>query len=175
MRGRQVTLAVTQLQLVNSLGIIVMLPVFGKASRRVLAKLSLPSTPPHQLVYGLVFFSAAFLAACLLELSSLAVPGLSLLWQVPQLVLITVGEAFIGATGLSWSYTTAPPQYKTLMLSCWYLNMALGNLLVVGCAKVFQWLACPPAAQSLAYFGLSVATVFFLAKSMATPMAKAGG
>ena len=60
----------------------------------------------------------------------------SALWQLPQYVLLTVGEVLVSVTGLEFSYTQAPKTMRSTIMSLWLLAIALGNLLAAVLTRV---------------------------------------
>eukprot|EP00051_Salpingoeca_urceolata_P016079 m.212030 g.212030 ORF g.212030 m.212030 type:complete len:755 (+) comp18583_c0_seq4:2147-4411(+) len=60
-------------------------------------------------------------------------PGssVSILWQVPQYVLITCGEIFFSITGLEFAYSEAPHSMKAVVQAAWLLTTACGSLVVI--------------------------------------------
>ncbi|KAF8786290.1 Solute carrier family 15 member 2 like protein [Argiope bruennichi] len=69
-----------------------------------------------------------------------------ILWQIPQLVIITVGEVMFSITGLDFSYSQAPSSLKSIVQAAWLLTSAIGNLLVVLLVNIIQF-----DMQSLAF------------------------
>jgi len=49
-------------------------------------------------------------------------------WQLLAYVVITAAEIFISITCLEFSYTQAPPQMKSFIMSLYLLSISLGNL-----------------------------------------------
>lgn len=64
------------------------------------------------------------------------IASVSMLWQLPQIVVMTAGEIMFSVTGLEFSFTQAPPSMKAVLQACWLLTVAIGNLIVVFIAKV---------------------------------------
>ncbi|XP_076012735.1 solute carrier family 15 member 2 isoform X2 [Genypterus blacodes] len=63
-------------------------------------------------------------------------------WQIPQYVLITVGEVMFSITGLEFSYSQAPASMKSVLQACWLLTVAVGNVIVLIVAEgagLEQW------------------------------------
>ncbi|XP_017962881.2 peptide transporter family 1 [Drosophila navojoa] len=60
---------------------------------------------------------------------------LSVLWQLPQIVVMTAGEILFAVTGLEFSFTQAPSSMKSVLQACWLLSVAIGNMMVVGIAE----------------------------------------
>ncbi|XP_069576930.1 solute carrier family 15 member 2 [Brachyistius frenatus] len=63
-------------------------------------------------------------------------------WQIPQYVLITVGEVMFSITGLEFSYSQAPTNMKSVLQAGWLLTVAFGNVIVLIVAEgagLEQW------------------------------------
>ncbi len=52
----------------------------------------------------------------------------SVAWQLLAYLVITAAEVFVSITCLEFSYTQAPPQMKSLIMSFYLLSVSLGNL-----------------------------------------------
>nr|AKN21487.1 slc15a-1 [Schmidtea mediterranea] len=61
---------------------------------------------------------------------------ISIMWQFPQYLLISIGEILVSITGLSFSYDQAPDGMKSLVNAFWYLSNAFGNIIVMVVAKM---------------------------------------
>ncbi|XP_037096164.1 solute carrier family 15 member 2 [Syngnathus acus] len=63
-------------------------------------------------------------------------------WQIPQYVLITMGEVMFSITGLEFSYSQAPANMKSVLQAGWLLTVAFGNVIVLIVAEgagLEQW------------------------------------
>ena len=75
-----------------------------------------------QLVCGMIFGVLSFLMAGLLQIY-LTEPAeycrgdVSILWQLPQLVLLAFGDVLVFVTGLEFGYTQAPPDLRFVVVS----------------------------------------------------------
>jgi POT family proton-dependent oligopeptide transporter len=58
------------------------------------------------------------------------------LWQLPQYLLLTLGEILVSVTGLEFSYSQAPRTMRSTIMSIWFLTVALGNLLTALIVKL---------------------------------------
>lgn len=67
-----------------------------------------------------------------------------IIWQLPQIVVITAAEIMFSVTGLEFSFTQAPQSMKSVLQACWLLSVAIGNMLVVVIAelKYFKTQVC---------------------------------
>ncbi|XP_078620946.1 solute carrier family 15 member 2-like [Branchiostoma floridae x Branchiostoma japonicum] len=84
-------------------------------------------------VYTIVLFGSTQLS--LESFTDVEPNQLNILWQVPQYVVITVGEVLFSITGLEFSYSQAPKSMKAVMQAAWLLTIAFGNLITVVVAK----------------------------------------
>lgn len=57
--------------------------------------------------------------------------SLSIMWQFPMFFLIMMAEVLISVPGLQFCYTHAPSSMKSVLTAVWFINNALGNLIVV--------------------------------------------
>ncbi|CAG0900629.1 unnamed protein product [Darwinula stevensoni] len=55
--------------------------------------------------------------------------NISMLLQIPQYVIITIGEILYSITGVEFSYQQAPKSMKAVVTSAWYLTNTFGNLI----------------------------------------------
>ncbi|XP_026482711.1 peptide transporter family 1-like [Ctenocephalides felis] len=55
----------------------------------------------------------------------------SVLWQIPQFLLLMLGEVLLSIPGLQFAFTQAPKSMKSVLTAFWFVNNALGNLIVV--------------------------------------------
>ncbi|KAF7252396.1 Solute carrier family 15 member 1, partial [Varanus komodoensis] len=64
-------------------------------------------------------------------------------WQIPQYFIITCAEVVFSVTGLSFSYSQAPSNMKSVLQAGWLLTVAVGNIIVLiiaGASKLEeQW------------------------------------
>ncbi|XP_058985807.1 peptide transporter family 1-like [Musca domestica] len=66
--------------------------------------------------------------------------SMSILWLIPQYVVMTLGEVMFSVTGLEFSYSQSPVTMKSVLQACWLLTVAFGNVIVVivAEAKIFK-------------------------------------
>lgn len=131
----------SQIQAVNPLLVLAFIPLFGlviyPAVGRVIA-----FTPLRRILVGFVLTIAAFAISAHAqglidaEAARLAAEGLgaeaarwpSVAWQLAAYVVLTAAEVLVSITCLEFSYTQAPPQMKSSVMSLYLLSVSLGNL-----------------------------------------------
>ncbi|XP_026250363.1 solute carrier family 15 member 2 isoform X1 [Urocitellus parryii] len=67
---------------------------------------------------------------------------MSIAWQLPQYILVTVAEVMFSVTGLEFSYSQAPSSMKSVLQAAWLLTVAVGNIIVLVVAQfsgLVQW------------------------------------
>ncbi|CAD5216998.1 unnamed protein product [Bursaphelenchus xylophilus] len=62
--------------------------------------------------------------------------NVSIMWQVPQIIVMSIGEILIAVTGLEFSYQEAAPSMKSVVSSLFLLTNAIGDLLLIGITKI---------------------------------------
>ncbi|PAA76749.1 hypothetical protein BOX15_Mlig010206g1 [Macrostomum lignano] len=62
--------------------------------------------------------------------------SVSMMWQVPQYVLISIAEVLFSISGLALSYAEAPASMKSLVQALWLMCVAIGNVVVMVVSEV---------------------------------------
>ncbi|KAK0397595.1 hypothetical protein QR680_002184 [Steinernema hermaphroditum] len=67
----------------------------------------------------------------------------NILWQLPQITVITIAEILFSITGYDFSYSQAAPSMKSLVQALWLLTTAVGDsiILIVAAANLFENMA----------------------------------
>lgn len=119
------------MQALNPVLILVMIPLFDQIIYPFLEyhRYSLRAVP--RMVIGMILGAIAFLFSGLLQLAIDNHAGgesLSMLWQVPQYVVMTAGEIMFSITGLEFAYSQAPDSMKAVVQSAWLFTVSAGKL-----------------------------------------------
>jgi proton-dependent oligopeptide transporter, POT family len=140
-----VTLSPAQLQALNPFMIMALIPFFTWGLFPFLERRGVRLAPLRKMTAGMFLAVLSFVAAALVQTlldgalaGGAAAARPSVLWQVPQYVLLTVAEVLIAVTGLELSYTEAPRAMRSTIMSIWFLTIALGNLLTAVVTKVVR-------------------------------------
>lgn len=131
----------SQIQAINPLLVLLFIPLFGFVIYPAVGRL-VNFTPLRRILVGFGLAVAAFAISAraqgLIDAESarLAAGGLgpeaarwpSVVWQLVAYVVITAAEILVSITCLEFSYTQAPPQMKSFVMSLYLLSVSLGNL-----------------------------------------------
>lgn len=120
-----------QMQALNTMLVIVMVPLFVNVAYPLAVKVGLSVHPVRKMYSGVFLASLSFVISAVLELFIHKNRKVSILWQVPQYIAITAGEVMLSMTGLEFAYSQSPPSMKSLVNAAWLICNALGNLLVL--------------------------------------------
>jgi len=131
----------SQIQAVNPLLVLIFIPLFSLVIYPAVGRVC-TFTPLRRILAGFALTVAAFAISATgqglidAESARLAAAGLgpeaarwpSVVWQLAAYVVITAAEVLLSITCLEFSYTQAPPQMKSLVMSLYLLSVSLGNL-----------------------------------------------
>ncbi|CAK5089181.1 unnamed protein product [Meloidogyne enterolobii] len=57
--------------------------------------------------------------------------SVSILWQLPQIFVISVAEILVSITGLEFVYSQSGPSMKAIASACWSLTSSLGSIIIM--------------------------------------------
>ena len=141
----------SQIQTVNPLFILIMLPIFSYAVYPLVEKV-VTLTPLRKIGAGLFVTAASFFMVALIQKWIDAGQRPSITWQVWAFVILTVGETLVSPVHLEFSYTQGPVKMKSLIMCTYLLAISLGNQLTA----VVNWLIQNPDGtvklQGASYF-----------------------
>ncbi len=121
----------SQIQTVNPIFILLMLPVFSYVIYPALEKV-FKLTPLRKIGIGLFVTSLSFLIIALIQVRIDAGQTPHIGWQILAFLVLTAGEIMVSVTHLEFAYTQAPRKMKSLVM-CTYLGaVSLGNLFTFG-------------------------------------------
>jgi POT family proton-dependent oligopeptide transporter len=123
-----------QVPFLNPLMVLMLIPVFDFGIYPGLRRIGVNFSPLRRIGVGMLFAAAAFAAAAVLEsfIDAAEQPNsVHVAWQLPQYLLLTIGEVLISITGLEFAYTQSPTSLKAFVSALWQLTVAGGNLIVI--------------------------------------------
>ena len=105
-----------------------------------LAKRGKEPSAPRKIAYGMLVAAAGFAVMAfgsmgLLTPDAQAAAGeagtfVSANWLISTYLVLTFAELLLSPMGISFVSKVAPPKYKGMMMGCWFVATALGNMLV---------------------------------------------
>ncbi|KAH8354223.1 hypothetical protein KR084_003764 [Drosophila pseudotakahashii] len=89
--------------------------------------------PLHSVTVGGIFSAGAFFCAGAVQerINNSPLHTVNIVWQMPQFLLLMMGELLLSIPGLQFAFTHAPTSMKSVVTAAWFLNNAFGNLIVV--------------------------------------------
>lgn len=109
--------------------VLLMVPLFSGGSASSSSGNEDRVAPLGKMTVGMFLTALSFAAAAALQLVLEGGAQPSVLWQLPQHLLLSSGEILVCITGLEFAYRAAPASMKGTVLNLWFLSAALGNLL----------------------------------------------
>lgn len=153
-----------QLQSLNGLMVLVLVPLFTYVVYPAVNRL-VRLTPLMKIQTGFILAAISFAVCSWAQERLDAGLPVTAWWQVWAYLLLTAAEVLVSVTCLEFSYTQAPPQMKSLVMSFYLLSVAAGNGLTAGINLLmeYKWLQLENAAYFWFFTALmGAAAVFFL-------------
>ncbi|EGC38989.1 hypothetical protein DICPUDRAFT_75405 [Dictyostelium purpureum] len=134
--GKKVTwlcLEAEQIQALNPLFIMMFIPIVEYVIYKPLKSFGINFKPLIKMAIGMWLAVASFIISMFLQIAiDKNPPGTISIWlQLPQYLILTIGEILISIPGLEFAYSEAPPSMKAIIMSGWLLAVSLGNIFVV--------------------------------------------
>lgn len=116
-----------QIQAVNPFLILLFVPLFSQVIYPLAGRV-VTLTPLRKITAGMVMTAASFGLSAVIEqwIQDGATP--SVWWQIAAFVVITLSEVMVSITGLEFSYTQAPREMKSMIMSVYLSSVFMGNL-----------------------------------------------
>ena len=115
-----------QVQSSNPLFILLLIPFFSYFVYPLVNRF-FPLTPLRKMSIGFFFGALAFAIPTGIQMVIDAGYTPHVGWQVLAFFVITIAEIMISITGLEFSYSQAPKEMKSFIMSIWLLAVAVGN------------------------------------------------
>ena len=160
----QVEIKAAQVQAVNPLLIMVMIPLFTYGVYPGINRL-VRLTPLRKISTGMFLMVLAFAITAYSEmLIGREGPPPTIWWQILAFVILTVAEVMVSITCLEFSYTQAPKKMKSLIMGLFLFSSAVGNFFTA-CVNFFikntdGTNKLPGASYYWFFTGLMLATAF---------------
>ena len=115
-----------QVQVVNGLFIILLVPVFTFGIYPLLGKF-FEVTPLRKIGIGFFVVAASFLIVAWIEQRIQDGFVVSMWWQISAYAVLTAAEVLVSITALEYSYKQAPLYMKSFIMSLFLLSTSVGN------------------------------------------------
>lgn len=125
--GFGVTLLPAQIQVVNGLLILVMVPIFTFGIYPLWSRF-FKVTPLRKIATGLFMVAASFLIVAWIENRIQSGHSVSVWWQILAYVVLSASEVLVSITALEFSYKQAPLRMKSFIMALYLLCISVGNL-----------------------------------------------
>ncbi|XP_064554796.1 solute carrier family 15 member 1 [Drosophila montana] len=129
-----VTIEPDQAKAVGPIFLFMLIPLWQYVTAPMLRRLfHWELQPLHSVTIGGICSAGAFFCAGILQDRIMESPSqsINIAWQLPQFLLLMLGELLLSIPGLQFAFTQAPSSMKSVVTAAWFLNNAFGNLIVV--------------------------------------------
>ena len=153
----------------NPFYVVALTPVSMAIFSALATKKKEPSAP-RKIAYGMLVAAAGFVVMIIASLGLLTPDAqkaagdagtfCSANWLISTYLVLTFAELLLSPMGISFVSKVAPPKYKGMMMGCWFVATALGNMLVsVG---GFLWGNIPLTVVWGVFSGLCLLSALFM-------------
>lgn len=129
----KVTLVSEQIQVLNPLLTLSMIPLFDRVIYPGFKKIGIDLHPlKHKMVAGMLLTALSFVISGGLQIwmNHAAPAKVSVFWMIPQFWVLSCAEVLVSITGLEFAYSQAPKWLKSIVMSGWLFTTAVGNGIV---------------------------------------------
>lgn len=123
------TIKPDQMILINSLMGMLLIPVFENLFYPLLSRVGIKS-PLQKMTLGGLCSGTSFIIAALVQFQ-IDKNFISILWMLPQYMVMVMGEIMLYTSNLNFAFTEAPANMKSTMFAFVYLTIAGGALIVI--------------------------------------------
>lgn len=125
------------ISILNPLLILAFIPLFDFVVYPFLRKFDFGNSLEKMTVGGL-FAAIAFVLTAFVQwkIENSPEKSVSIFWQVPQYVVMTMAEILFSIPGLTFSYENAPNRMKSVVQSFWLLTVSFGDVIIIGIGNI---------------------------------------
>lgn len=131
------TILPDQMQALNPILFVAFVPLFEYVLYPLLHKIGI-RRPLQKITLSGICGALAILMSALVEwrIRNAAPNSLSILWQIPQIVIMTMGDMIFCIIGIAFAYEQSPKQLKSIVQSFRLLTVAFGNAIIAIVTKL---------------------------------------
>jgi len=119
-----------QIQVVNALLILLLIPVFSFGVYPWLERMGIRVTALRKFGWGLIMTVVTFVLIAWIQVQIDKGIVLNIGWQLLAYFLLTVAEILVSITGLEYAFSQSPKNLKSTIMAFFFLTVFLGNILV---------------------------------------------
>ncbi len=119
-----------QIQVVNALLILILIPVFSFGVYPWLESMGVRITALRKFGWGLIMTVVTFALIAWIQLQIDRGIVLNIGWQLFAYLLLTIAEILVSITGLEYAFSQAPKNMKSTIMAIFFFTVFLGNILV---------------------------------------------
>ncbi len=119
-----------QIQVVNAVLILVMIPIFSFGVYPLLETMGIRVTALRKIGWGLITLMITFCLVAWIQTQIDHGVKLNIAWQILAYTLLTVSEILVSITGLEYAFSQAPKSMKSTIMSIFFLTVFFGNIFV---------------------------------------------
>jgi POT family proton-dependent oligopeptide transporter len=119
-----------QIQVVNAVLILVMIPLFSFGIYPLLESVGIKVTALRKIGWGLTTLVITFCLVSWIQMQIDAHIKLNIAWQILAYILLTVSEILVSITGLEYAFSQAPKSMKSTIMAIFFLTVFVGNIFV---------------------------------------------
>jgi len=158
-----------QLNLVDSVILIFLIPIFDILLYPYLERKGMNPNPIIRITIGFFFITLAMAYAALLQWQIYQKPPyyghpttnqtnhIEIWWQIPPYVLIAISEIFASISGLEFAYSQSPPSMKSVVMAIFLFTSCIGSVFGMMIAP-----ACKNPNFTWVYTGLGAMTLIMM-------------
>jgi dipeptide/tripeptide permease len=123
-----------QMTIINPLEIMIFIPLFDKIIYPAMEHRGWNIAPLRRISWGMGLAALSFFISGLTERAihyrlDNNLPKLNVMWQLPQLTILSIAEIFLSVTSQEFAYATSPDSLKAFVTSIYLLTTAVGDLI----------------------------------------------
>lgn len=113
--------------------LLILIPFWKTVVDPILMKFNIELKPLKSVAIGGICAGLSFLFAGVVQMKieEYHPNEISILWQIPQFFFLMMGEVLLSIPGLQFAFTQAPDYMQSILTAFWFVNNAIGNLIVV--------------------------------------------
>lgn len=113
--------------------LLILIPFWKTCVDPILMKLNIELKPLKSVAIGgfCAGLSFIFAGGVQMKIEEFHPNQISILWQIPQFFFLMMGEVLLSIPGLQFAFTQAPDYMQSILTAFWFVNNAIGNLIVV--------------------------------------------